>query len=81
MASQSNSQVTRFNKKEFHILKEISDDSNFLAFLERYQKMKAQCLAEGHKVYNLDQEDDFGNVEYKLKLVNPSIDRVEHLTT
>jgi GTPase len=29
----------------------------------------------------MDKEDDFGNIEYKLKLVNPDLDRVEHLTT
>jgi hypothetical protein len=29
----------------------------------------------------LEAEDDFGNIEYKLKLANPSLDRVEHLTT
>jgi GTPase len=28
-----------------------------------------------------EKEDDYGNVEYKLKLANPSIERVEHLTT
>lgn len=28
-----------------------------------------------------EQEDDHGNREYKLKLVNPSVDRIEHLTT
>lgn len=29
----------------------------------------------------MPEEDDFGNVEYKLKLANPTIERVEHLTT
>ena len=29
----------------------------------------------------MEQEDDYGNIEYKLKLANPSIERVEHLTT
>ena len=29
----------------------------------------------------VDEEDDFGNIEYKLKLVNPTLERVEHLTT
>jgi len=29
----------------------------------------------------MDKEDDYGNIEYKLKLANPSIERVEHLTT
>ena len=28
-----------------------------------------------------DKEDDYGNIEYKLKLANPSLERVEHLTT
>lgn len=29
----------------------------------------------------MEKEDDYGNVEYKLKLANPSLERVEHLTT
>ena len=29
----------------------------------------------------MDKEDDFGNIEYKLKLANPTLERVEHLTT
>ncbi|CAM9243893.1 unnamed protein product, partial [Sphacelaria rigidula] len=27
------------------------------------------------------EEDDEGNVEYKLKLVDPPLDRLEHLVT
>lgn len=73
--------MNRFSKRDFHILKEISDDSNFLQFLERFAKLKAQCIADGQKVKSMEQEDDFGNIEYKLKLVNPTFDRVEHLTT
>lgn len=33
------------------------------------------------KVSEFAAENDYGNVEYKLKLANPSFDRVEHLTT
>jgi GTPase len=29
----------------------------------------------------MDCEDDYGNIEYKLKLVQPTLERVEHLTT
>lgn len=27
------------------------------------------------------EEDDYGNTEYKLKLVDPSMERVQHLTS
>ena len=29
----------------------------------------------------MEKEDDYGNIEYKLKLANPTFDRVEHLIT
>ena len=32
-------------------------------------------------IQNFIEEDDEGNVEYKLKLVNPSDDRLDHLAT
>ena len=30
---------------------------------------------------HLIEEDDFGNIEYKLKLVDPSLERIQHLTS
>lgn len=30
---------------------------------------------------NLGAENDYGKTEYKLKLDNPTLDRVDHLTT
>ena len=32
-------------------------------------------------IERLPQEDDFGNTEYKLKLVDPDEERVQHLVT
>ena len=29
----------------------------------------------------LEEEKYYGNIEYKLKLANPTMDRVQHLTT
>lgn len=49
--------------------------------MSKYHKLRQKCDDEGIKVFQMEQEDDFGNVEYKLKLANPSFDRVEHLTT
>jgi len=33
------------------------------------------------EIEHLPQEDDYGNVEYKLKLVHPNQERIEQLTT
>lgn len=43
--------------------------------------MKKKNQAANGQVMALEKEDDYGNVEYKLKLANPSLERVEHLTT
>ena len=43
--------------------------------------MRKKCEQENGQVHQFEQENDYGNVEYKLKLANPSLDRVEHLTT
>lgn len=32
-------------------------------------------------VRSFEKEDDYGNIEYKLKLVKPTHDRIEHLAT
>ena len=34
-----------------------------------------------NKAIKLCEEDDYGNTEYKLKLVDHSFERIEHLTT
>lgn len=37
--------------------------------------------AQHEEIEVFEPESDFGNIEYKLKLVDPTYDRVEHLTT
>ncbi len=48
-------------------------------FLER--EYKNYALRPATEIENLDQEDDFGNVEYKLKLIHSNNERIEQLTT
>ena len=62
-------------------MKEIKDDLNFIAFLNKFVQLKQKLELNGGTVVQEEEEDDFGNIEYKLKLVNPPFDRVEHLTT
>jgi len=38
-------------------------------------------LKPQNEIEHLAQEDDYGNVEYKLKLVHPNQERIEQLTT
>ncbi|KAI0984168.1 hypothetical protein GJ496_009607 [Pomphorhynchus laevis] len=47
---------------------ECNDDDKFLPLMESQSS-------------NLPPEEHLGNVEYKLKLVNPDPERIEHLTT
>lgn len=42
---------------------------------------KEYSVEEKGSIEELDPEDDYGSTEYKLKLVNPSKERLEHLTT
>jgi len=49
--------------------------------MDRFYELQKKSQAEGLKVLRMEKEDDYGNIEYKLKLANPSIERVEHLTT
>lgn len=67
-------------RRHFSILKEIKDDKNFKAYLSKFYELKKKCESQT-EIEALVKEDDYGNVEYKLKLANPSIERVEHLTT
>jgi hypothetical protein len=39
------------------------------------------CAATAKQELLLSEEQDLGNVEYKLKLESPTMARVEHLTT
>mmetsp|Transcript_14613 Transcript_14613/g.10522 ORF Transcript_14613/g.10522 Transcript_14613/m.10522 type:complete len:92 (+) Transcript_14613:272-547(+) len=73
-------QLQKINsKKEFSVLNEIREDPNFISFYERFFLLKMQ--SNDNKIAEYEKEDDYGNVEYKLKLADPSYDRVEHLTT
>ena len=38
-------------------------------------------ITQKDKLEHDPQEDDYGNTEYKLKLVNPSQDKLQHRTT
>ena len=58
------------------ILGEIKDDENFIAFFNKYQSLKQKAEEEKDQVTQLNKEDEYGNIEYKLKLANPSMDRV-----
>ena len=40
-----------------------------------------KVLSQNESIENFEPESDYGNTEYKLKLVDPTYDRVEHLTT
>ena len=67
--------------RKFSVLNIVKDDKNFQAFIMKYAELKQKCIEEDSQVMHYSQEDDYGNVEYKLKLANPSLERVEHLTT
>jgi hypothetical protein len=74
------SRVISDPRKQFSILKELRDDVNFKAFMRGFHDLKQASLGQ-ERSEKLPPEDDFGNTEYKLKLANPSLDRVQHLTT
>ena len=69
-------------KKDFSVLREVSGDKNFQAFLEQFNRMKAKSESEG-MIYEgkIKRENHYGNIEYKLKLINPTLDVVQHRTT
>lgn len=48
--------------------------------MQLYQ-LRSSEKKEPKFIQNFIEEDDEGNVEYKLKLVNPSDDRLDHLAT
>lgn len=58
----------------------MQEDENFKLFFSKYQVLKdLSILLENLK--ELKAENDYGNVEYKLKLDNPTLNRIDHLTT
>ena len=62
------------------ILRDVQEDANFIAFFAKYEQLREhskdqEILAE------IKPERDQGNCEYKLKLVDFTLDRVDHLTT
>ena len=60
---------------------EFKDDKNFEAFFGRFLDLQQKCDLEKITTQEYAKEQYFGNIEYKLKLANPDLDRVEHLTT
>lgn len=62
------------------ILKDVREDPKFTNFYGKFESLKEkaesiECLKE------VPPEKDYGNMEYKLKLDNPTLNRVDHLTT
>ncbi len=69
------------HKVAFSVLNVVKDDQNFEAFFRKYLEIQQKCDLEGQTTQEYAKEQYFGNIEYKLKLANPDLDRVEHLTT
>lgn len=59
---------------------QIEDETPFEIGLEAFIQREYSTEAK-NRIEELDPEDDYGSTEYKLKLVNPSKERLEHLTT
>lgn len=53
------------------------ENEEFVKMMEIVQKLSEEAEEE----LELDEEKDFGNTEYKFKFDQPTMDRVEHLTT
>ncbi len=68
-------------KVGFSVLNVVKDDKNFEAFFGRFLDLQQKCDLEKVTTQEYAKEQYFGNIEYKLKLANPDLDRVEHLTT
>lgn len=60
---------------------EIEQDPKFSELYFELADLREAVLAQNIPELNLPPEDDNGNVEYKLKLADPQMDRVEHLAT
>ena len=52
---------------------------DFICYM--YPEDHAEKIAKSKVIRSFEKEDDEGNIEYKLKLVKPSDDRLDHLTT
>jgi hypothetical protein len=65
----------------FSIMKFVKGDPNFEAFWQRFLTLKDSIDNSAQPCPAFPRENYFGNTEYKLKLVNPDLNRVEHLTT
>lgn len=59
----------------------VKDDKNFEEFFKNYNVLQQICDVEQTIITEYEKEKYYGNIEYKLKLANPDLDRVEHLTT
>lgn len=62
------------------LLREVQDDENFKVFFQRYQTLQFES-DNLDKLAEVKAENDYGNCEYKLKFDNPTLNRVDHLTT
>lgn len=62
------------------ILKDVQEDANFKAFFAKYEQLKTAAM-DMDELAEIKPERDQGNCEYKLKLVDFTLDRVDHLTT
>ncbi len=65
----------------FSIMKLVKDDTNFEAFWQKFLSLKDSIDNSAQPCSAFPKENYYGNTEYKLKLVNPDLARVEHLTT
>lgn len=45
------------------------------------EKKSPDNLSKKKVIRSFEKEDDEGNIEYKLKLIKPTDDRIDHLTT
>jgi hypothetical protein len=64
----------------------IKQDSEFVrglkSFIQKYRDFREENKLDSKPVIErLSPEDHYGPTEYKLKLLNPTPDRVVHLTT
>ena len=56
----------------------VQGDPNFRSFYEHFLSLKSEAVKD---LNQLEEENDLGNIEYKLKFANLSLDRIQHRTT
>lgn len=56
-------------------------DEDFSKIFDDYNEKAFEIDEAGVEMANLPQEDDAGNVEYKLRLTNLTMDKVRKRTT